>query len=103
MRHFAIIFAVLLASAASLRGGDQPNPPATQPYEAMLYELGAFPVAKLTKPYWTNGNPGQVYGKGERLDVDGWLPPYWTPMHLTDAEEAQEAAELRTVCDDARR
>lgn len=58
-------------------------------YEQMLYDLGALPVAKLTKPYWTNGHPGQVYSKGERLDVDGWLPPYWAPSHLTDAEKAR--------------
>lgn len=63
--------------------------PATGPanYEQTLYDLGAFPVAKLTKPYWTNGNPGRVYSKGRRVDVDGWVPPYETPSYLTDAEK----------------
>lgn len=30
----------------------------TQTYEAMLYELGAFPVSKLTRPYFNQGRPG---------------------------------------------
>ncbi|QDT45725.1 hypothetical protein Pan241w_58530 [Gimesia alba] len=48
----------------------------TQTYEAMLYELGAFPVNKLTRPYFNQGRPGEVYAnKGRRGDVHGWLPP----------------------------
>jgi hypothetical protein len=47
----------------------------TQEYEAILYQLGAFPVSKLTKRYWNNGDPGKVYSKGTRLDVHGWLSP----------------------------
>lgn len=48
----------------------------TEKYEAQLYELGAFPVSKLTKPYENNGRPGEVYAnKGRRVDVHGWLPP----------------------------
>lgn len=58
-------------------------------YEKMLYDLGAFPVAKLTKSYWTNGNPGKVYSKGQRVDVDGWLPPDRASGYLTDAEQAR--------------
>ncbi len=58
-------------------------------YEKMLYDLGAFPVSKLTQPYWTNGNPGKVYSKGGRVDVDGWLPPHSAEGYLTEAERAQ--------------
>src|SRR5579864_6248555 len=58
-------------------------------YEQQLYDLGAFPVALLTEPYWTNGNPGKVYAKGDRVDVDGWLPPSRAELYLTDAEKTQ--------------
>ncbi|QDV21473.1 hypothetical protein Pan153_61610 [Gimesia panareensis] len=60
----------------------------TQEYEAILEELGAFPVSKLTKPYWNNGDPGKVYIKGTRLDVHGWLPPDLVRRHsyLTESE-----------------
>ena len=61
----------------------------TTKYEKMLFDLGAFPVAKLTESYWTNGHPGEVYSKGERVDVDGWLPPDATPAYLTDAEKVR--------------
>ncbi len=57
-------------------------------YEKMLYDLGAFPVTKLTKRPWTNGNPGKVYSKGQRVDVDGWLPPSRAPGYLRAAERA---------------
>ena len=63
-----------------INSGSAGEKTATDPtYEKMLYDLGAFPVAKLTKPYWTNGNPGKVYSKGQRVDVDGWLPPHSAP------------------------
>ena len=39
-------------------------------YDRLLLVMGAFPVAKLTKPYFTNGHPGQVYGKGNRENMD---------------------------------
>lgn len=60
-----------------------------QSYEETLYELGAFPVNKLTKRYWNNGNPGQVYSKGTREDVHGWLRPFWvrTDSYLTESEK----------------
>ena len=48
----------------------------SESYEDILYELGAFPVSKLTLPYFDNGRPGEVYAnKGRRVDVHGWLPP----------------------------
>lgn len=49
-----------------------------QTYEAILYELGAFPVSRLAKGYWDNGHPGQFYKKGKREDVAGWIRPFWT-------------------------
>ncbi|MBN2497209.1 MAG: hypothetical protein JXR96_21630 [Deltaproteobacteria bacterium] len=56
--------------------------------EAQLVELGAFPVSGLSRPFWDNGHPGQVFSKGERVDVSGWLPPYWarSSSYLTDAQ-----------------
>ncbi|WP_417394082.1 hypothetical protein [Gimesia chilikensis] len=53
-----------------------PETSPTESYEAILYELGAIPVSKLTKPYWNNGEPGEVFSKGTREDVHGWLSPY---------------------------
>jgi len=85
-----IIYAWTIA-AADNSALAQTQPGATQPYEKMLYELGAFPVSRLTKPYWTNGNPGKVYSKGRRVDVDGWLPPDEAAYYLTDTEKAQYA------------
>jgi hypothetical protein len=63
----------------------------TQSYEEILYELGAFPVSKLTKPYFNNGHPGEVYSKGDREDVNGWLRPFWvhTDSYLTQSEKKQ--------------
>ncbi|QDT94795.1 hypothetical protein [Gimesia aquarii] len=60
-----------------------------QSYEETLYELGAFPVNKLTKKYYDNGNPGQVYSMGRREDVHGWLSPYSirTYSYLTLSEK----------------
>ena len=56
-------------------------------YERMLYDLGAFPVAKVTRPYWDNRDAGKVCSKGTRVDVDGWLPPASAAYYLTDAEK----------------
>jgi len=39
-------------------------------YENQMLALGAFPVGRLTKAYYTNGNPGQVYDLGNRVDVE---------------------------------
>lgn len=73
----------------------------TQPqlYEAILYELGAFPVKKLTKEYFTNGNPGQVYSKGDREDVHGWLRPFWarTDSYLTESEKKHYGIPKKTL------
>jgi hypothetical protein len=82
-------FAVSVIIVGVNRSGSAADKPASSKYEKMLYDLGAFPVAKLTKSYFTNGHPGKVYGKGERIDVDGWLPPYWAADYLTDAEKAR--------------
>jgi hypothetical protein len=71
------------------RSGSAADKTASPKYEKMLYDLGAFPVAKLTKSYYTHGHPGKVYGKGERRDVDGWLPPCYVPFYLTEAEKAR--------------
>jgi hypothetical protein len=43
--------------------------------EAMLYELGAYPVSRLTREYPHDDSPEVVYGQPTRVDVDGWLPP----------------------------
>ncbi|QDV21475.1 hypothetical protein Pan153_61630 [Gimesia panareensis] len=43
--------------------------------EAMLYELGAYPVSKLTREYPYGDTSGVVYGVPNRVDVNGWLPP----------------------------
>ena len=59
-----------------------------------MRELGAFPVAELTKRYWTNGHPGQVYSKGTRIDVEGWVPPYWAASSLYLTDEERRAADL---------
>ncbi|QDT45722.1 hypothetical protein Pan241w_58500 [Gimesia alba] len=61
----------------------------SESYEEILYELGAFPVSKLTKRYWNNGHPGEVFSKGKREDVHGWLPPFWvrTDSYLTQSEK----------------
>lgn len=66
-----------------------PETSTTESYEAILYELGAIPVSKLTKPYWNNGEPGKVYSKGTRLDVHGWLSPHLVRRfdYLTAAEK----------------
>jgi len=63
----------------------------TQSYEEILYELGAFPVSKLTKPYNDNGHPGEVYFMGSREDVHGWLSPFWVRgnSYLTESETKQ--------------
>lgn len=62
----------------------------SESYEEVLYELGAFPVSKLTKPYLNDGNPGQVYFMGRRVDVHGWLSPYWvrTDSYVTGITKA---------------
>ncbi|MFH1299542.1 MAG: hypothetical protein ABIK07_00675 [Planctomycetota bacterium] len=62
----------------------------TQKYEALLYELGAFPVLKLTRAYDDQGRPGEVYAsKWTRVDVHGWLPPeiVRTKSYLTESEK----------------
>jgi hypothetical protein len=82
----------MFCCAYQLNAEDNNSAPAvSRDYEAILYELGAFPVNKLTKPYWNNGNPGKVYGKGERIDVNGWLSPYWAKSgeYLTNEEEVK--------------
>ncbi len=63
----------------------------TETYEAILYELGAIPVSKLTKPYWNNGEPVEVFSKGTREDVHGWLSPFWvrTDSYLTVSEKKE--------------
>lgn len=58
----------------------------TEKYEAQLYELGSFPVRRLTKPYQNNGHPGEVYFMGSRIDVQGWLPPLRAIDYLSLAE-----------------
>tara|TARA_R110002095_G_scaffold104869_3_gene91822 strand:+ start:39 stop:1262 length:1224 start_codon:yes stop_codon:yes gene_type:complete len=65
------------------------NPLPTESYEEILYELGAFPVSKLTKSYWNNGNPGEVFSLGRRVDVNGWLPPeaVRSNEYLTESEK----------------
>ena len=80
---------VLAIVAMAGRSGWAAEKPAAPKYEKMLYDLGAFPAAKLTQPYWTNGHPGEVYSKCTRVDVDGWLSPYWAPSYLTEAEKVQ--------------
>ena len=84
-----LLFAWGIVALVGLPGFSRP-PAATSQYERMLYALGAFPVGKLTKHYYTNGNPGKVYSKGDRIDVDGWLPPFWAAdgTYLTDAEKS---------------
>tara|TARA_R110002167_G_scaffold319685_2_gene525475 strand:+ start:3655 stop:4206 length:552 start_codon:yes stop_codon:yes gene_type:complete len=57
-----------------------------QEYEAILYELGSFPVRRLTEPYQNNGHPGEVYFMGHRIDVHGWLPPLRATQYLTRTE-----------------
>jgi hypothetical protein len=85
-----LTLSVSVAVVLLINSGSAEEKAATDPnYEKMLYDLGAFPVAKLTQPYWTNGNPGKVYSKGERVDVDGWLPSQRAPDYLTDAEKVQ--------------
>jgi hypothetical protein len=68
---------------ATIRAADQP----VTDWEKILLDMGAFPVAKITKPYPTNGHDGQVWYKG-RLDVDGWLPPGSAEHLLTDEQKA---------------
>lgn len=43
--------------------------------EALLYELGAYPVSRLTREYPHGDTQEVVYGQPTRVDVDGWLPP----------------------------
>ena len=57
-----------------------------QEYQAILYELGSFPVRRLTEPYQNNGHPGEVYFMGHRIDVHGWLPPLRATQYLTRTE-----------------
>ena len=57
---------VLIIVAVAIRSGWAEDKTVTLKYEKMLYDLGAFPVAKLTKSYWTNGHPGKVYRKGHK-------------------------------------
>ncbi|WP_339734569.1 hypothetical protein [uncultured Gimesia sp.] len=49
----------------------------SESYKEILYELGAYPVSKLSKPYNNDGHPGQVYSMGQRKDVHGWLSSSW--------------------------
>lgn len=89
-RLLHLTLSVLAIAAVLGNSGSADEKTATSSkYEKTLYDLGAFPVAKLTKPYWTNGHPGKVYGKGERVDVDGWLPPRVAPGYLTAAERTR--------------
>ncbi|QDV21472.1 hypothetical protein Pan153_61600 [Gimesia panareensis] len=47
-----------------------------QEYEAMLYELGAFPVRRLRSVYQDPRNPGHVNSRGPyRIEFNGWLYP----------------------------
>lgn len=77
------------AETAAVPAVSQKNPSVS--YEEILYELGAFPVSKLTKRYWNNGHPGEVFSKGEREDVNGWLPPFWVRgnSYLTKSEKTR--------------
>ena len=45
----------LVIAAVAARSGWAADKPATPKYEKMLYELGAFPLAKLTRSYWQEG------------------------------------------------
>lgn len=90
MRLVLIIF-ILLLTTSNLYSEDTVarKSEKTKKYEAILYELGAFPVSKLTKKYFDDGNPGQVWVRGEREDIHGWLPPLFSEFYLTDAEIEQ--------------
>jgi hypothetical protein len=48
-----------------------------QQYEAALYSLGAVPVSKLERKYWHDQSGQAAYLKNQRVDVNGWLSPYW--------------------------
>ncbi|MCA9015036.1 MAG: hypothetical protein KDA77_06855 [Planctomycetaceae bacterium] len=61
-----------------------------QIYEAMLYELGAFPVNKLRSKYRDPRHPGRVAFTGPwRIDLQGWLYPevVRTKGYLNEAEK----------------
>jgi hypothetical protein len=49
----------------------------TEKYKAILYALGAVPVSELDRKLWSDEEGQTVRLKGQRVDVNGWLSPYW--------------------------
>jgi hypothetical protein len=66
------------------RSGDM-----TKKYKVTLYALGAVQVSELDRKFWSDEKGQAVRLKGERIDVNGWLSPYWakSDSFLTDAEK----------------
>ena len=61
----------------------------TEQHKSTLYALGAVPVSELDREFWSDEAGQAVYSKGERVDVNGWLSPYWAQSgsFLTDAQK----------------
>lgn len=61
----------------------------TEKYKATLRALGAVPVSELDRKFWGDEQGQTAYLKGERVDINGWLSPYWakSSIFLTDAEK----------------
>jgi hypothetical protein len=60
----------------------------TTDYNTTLYALGAVPLSAIAREFRSDETDRAVYLKGERVDVNGWLSPYWvkSDQFLTGAE-----------------
>jgi hypothetical protein len=61
----------------------------SEEFKRILFSLGAIPVLELDKKFWRDVETPAVYLKGQRIDVNGWLSPYWakTSIFLSDEEK----------------
>jgi len=80
---------LLLAIVLSVSNEDAKGQDMNEQYEAVLYSLGSVPVSKLEKKYWHDESGHAAYLKNQRVDVNGWLLPFWakSDAFLTDSEK----------------
>lgn len=39
--------------------------------------MGAVPISKIDRSFWSDETGKALYVKGNRIDINGWLSPYW--------------------------
>ena len=87
MNKVYFICTILLLCFMSCKPTDKDEEEVTEEYIQTLYNLGSVAVTELDQKFWGDEEGQTAYLKGERVDVNGWLSPYWvkTNIFLTDS------------------